>query len=323
MARGRLICALLGALLLIALLSPLRASAGGLHPPPEAMHALDLIYSGDSNQAMTEIRRFQTGDPDSPVGYLLEAEARWWELYCEACQIKWNLIDAWHRGRLPSDQAYLSLLDKAITLSDEHIAKKDTADMEFYAGLAWGLEARLYGLLDDHRGVARAGVNGRARMLRCLKLDPEMVDAYAGLGLYDYYVDALSALAKILRVFMGIPGGNKEEGIRQMRIAMDRGTVTRVGARFYLANNLRIYDHDYFQSIDVLSPLVEQYPQNPIYQLVLGDNEAKLARWSLAASIIRKTETLPIQNPACAARVREVGARFLATFPVREISVVN
>jgi hypothetical protein len=291
------------------------ARAHGLNVPPQALQALELVYSGQTDKALIETKEFEGSDPDNPLGYLLEAEARWWQMYCEACEIRWNMIDAWHRSRLPSDEAYLALLDKAIHLAEAHIAQSDTAEMEFYAGMGWGLRARLMGLLDDHRGTARAGVNGRARMLRCLELDPEMADAYAGLGLYNYYVDTLSTLARVLRFFMGIPGGDKREGIRQLRMAMEKGVVTRVGARFFLANNLRVYDHDYFASIDVLSPLATEYPQNPIFQLVLGDDHAKLAHWPLATSILRAAEQLPIPNASCAARVRQVAEQAIAAFP--------
>jgi len=58
------------------------------------------------------------------------------------------------------------------------------------------------------------------------------------LGLYNYYVDTLSTMARVLRFMMGIPGGSKEEGIRQLHLAMLYGQVTPVVARFYLAINL-------------------------------------------------------------------------------------
>lgn len=315
-------CVILGALFAV-LVSVVPARARGLQLPPEAVHGLDLLYSGQGGQAIAEFKKIQAAEPDSPLGYLLEAEADWWEIYCESCSIRWNTIDAWHRSRQPSDEAYLALLDKGIHLAEMHIAKSDSAEMEFYAGMGWGLRARLMGLLDDHLGVAHAGVKGRAYLLRCLQLDPQMYDAYAGLGMYNYLADALSALAKVLRFFMGIPGGDKREGLRQLRIAMERGVLTRVGARFYLANNLRIYDHDYFASIDVLSPLVAQYPQNPVFQLVLGDDHAKLAHWDLAASILHAAAQLPISNPACAAHIRAITEQAIAAFPRGQIHAGN
>ena len=58
--------------------------------------------------------------------------------------------------------------------------------------------------------------------------DPTAADASFGLGLYDYYVDTLSTLARVLRFFMGIPGGSKAEGIRLMQIAIRDGQLTPV-----------------------------------------------------------------------------------------------
>jgi hypothetical protein len=223
----------------------------------------------------------------------------------------------------PSDDAYLALLDKGIHLAEMHLAKSDSAEMEFYAGMGWGLRGRLMGLFDDHLGVARAAVKGRAYLLRCLELDPQMYDAYAGLGLYNYLADTLSGLAKVLRFFMGIPGGDKREGVRQLRIAMEQGVLTRTGARFYLANVLRVYEHDYSASTDVLSPLVAQYPQNPVFQLVLGDNHSKLGHWDLAASILHAAAQLPISDPSCAARIRAIAEQAIAAFPRGQIHASN
>ena len=122
--------------------------------------------------------------------------------------------------------------------------------MRFYAGMAYALRARLTGLRGERRATAKAGVRAREHFLRALELDPGMTDAYTGIGLYNYYVDTLSAMAKVLRFFMGIPGGDKNEGIRQLQLAAQSGTVTRAGARFYLAKNLRTYDLDYARSVE-------------------------------------------------------------------------
>ncbi len=143
---------------------------------------------------------------------------------------------------------------------------------------------------------------GREHFLRCLELDPQMADADTGLGIYNYYVDTLSAMAKVLRVFMGIPGGNKRDGIRQLQTAMQQGVLTRVTARFYLAKNLRTFELDYVGSIAVMTPLVAEFPQNPMFQLILGDTEAKLNHKELAAASFRAAASAPISGTACAER---------------------
>ena len=46
---------------------------------------------------------------------------------------------------------------------------------------------------------------------------------------------------------------------------MEKGTLTRVDARFYLAKNLRMYDHEYARSLEVLSPLMDEFPAIPSF----------------------------------------------------------
>ena len=261
---------------------------------------------------MEMFRRIEERQPDYPVGYLLEANAQWWKIYCAACEIKYNTIDAWHRSRQPEDNAYLALTDKGIALAEQSLKQNDIAEMRLYAGIGWGLKARLLGLWDDRRGTARAGVRAREHLLRAVQLDPELADAYTGLGLYNYYVDTLSAIAKILRFFMGIPGGSKREGMRQLELAMEKGEITAVEARFYLAKNLRNYDQKYERAVAVFEPLVAQYPQNPVFQLLLGDTNAKLNRKQEAAARFHAAEKSELRDPACQARVRELSRAALA-----------
>jgi hypothetical protein len=153
------------------LLQTTPAQAGGLKLSAPITHALEQAYAGHTAESIREFQQIEASDPDSPVAYLGEAEARWWQIYCEACELKWNMIDAWRRPSRDEDQAYLRLTDKTIQLADEHIARGDSAEMELWAGMGYLLRARLLGLRDERHATAQAGVQGRARMLRCLQLD--------------------------------------------------------------------------------------------------------------------------------------------------------
>jgi hypothetical protein len=111
------------------------AKAAGLIVPPAAKRGLDLLYAGQPDKAMELFRGIEAAHPDHPLGYLLEADTRWWQIYCEACEIKWNTLDAWKRPRLAADDDYLELADKATALAVAQIAKQDSAEMELYAGM--------------------------------------------------------------------------------------------------------------------------------------------------------------------------------------------
>ncbi len=276
------------------------ARAGNLSLPPEATQAMDKMYGGDPEAAIAIARNLERSQPDSPLGFLLEGEAQWWKLYCAAYEVRYGMVDAAKRGKKPEDEAYFALSDKVIQLAQAQIAKSDTAEMHVYAGMGYALDARLRGLRNEHRAVAHAGVAARAEFLRALELDPDMADATAGLGLYNYYVDSLSSMVKMLRFFMGIPGGNKAEGIKQMQVGIERGVLMRVAVRYYLARNLRTYDQKYAEAVMVAEPLVARYPNNPIFLLLLGNLNAELSRNAKAAEYFQAVLQLPSLEPGCA-----------------------
>jgi hypothetical protein len=289
--------------------------AGGLTLSPQIQQALNHIYSGDPDAGIAAARDIERGQPASPVGYLLEGEAEWWKFYCAACEIKLGQFDAWHRAKQPEDEAYFALADKAIELAHAQIAKSETAELHVYAGLGYALEARLYSLRDEKRAIAHAGVAGRSEFLSALALDPDMADATAGVGLYNYYIDTLSTIARMLRFFMGLPGGNKQEGIRQMRVGIQRGTWMSVDSSFYLARNLRTYDARYQDALAAAEPLAARYPHNPIFLLLVGNLNAELGRNREAAHYFRAAQNSGPADAACAARAREVASGALAALP--------
>ncbi len=300
--RSSCLILLLASCLLLA--APARASK--LHLPPEATEGLRLLYSGDPGAANERFRKLQQEQPEHPLGYLLEVNARWWRLYCAALEIKWNLIDAWRRPRLREDDDYFALADKAVAQAEAQLKQRESAEMHLYAGMGLLLKARLLGLRDERKATARTGVKAREHLLRAVQLDPDLADAYAGLGLYNYYVDTLSAMAKLLRFFMGIPGGSKHEGMRQLQRAMTQGALTAVEARFYLAKNLRNYDQQYERAAGVLEPLVAEFPQNPLFHLLLGDMNAKLNRKEKAAASFHAAEALAVRDATCQTRLQQV-----------------
>jgi hypothetical protein len=295
-------------------LDPQVLRAGGLRIPAQAQQALDTIYAGDPDGAIPLARALQQAQPEQPLGFAVEGEARWWKRYCGALEIKYGMVDSWKRSREPEDEAYLRVADQVVHLALAQLAKSDTAEMHVYAGMGWALKARMYGLRGENRNVAHAAVNARTEMLRALELDPQMVDATGGVGIYNYYVATLSPIVKMLRFFMGIPGGDKEAGLKQMEIGMNQGVLLRVDVRFIFAKSLRQYDQKYERALAIAEPLVERYPQNPIFLLLVGNLNGELGRKQKAEEYFHAALKIPACSEGCdrcAARVRELADSFL------------
>ena len=294
--------AIVGLFLLAFSSSPARASQ--LTLPPEAPAILGKIYSFDLDGAQEAARQLQKEHPEHPIGYLLESDALWWRFWCTAAEFKYGMSDARRRSKLPGDQHYLELTTMASSLASAQIQKDDSPEMQLYAGMADAAAARLYALRGENRNTARLGVRAREHFLRAKALDPSLADADFGLGLYNYYVDTLSAIAKILRFFMGIPGGSKQEGIRLLDHAIADGVLTPNTARFYLAMNLHRYDQQYERALSTIGPLAQKYPSNPLLQLARGDLYAKLGRKQQALHCYRAAAALPVHDADCQARIQ-------------------
>jgi hypothetical protein len=288
------------------------ARAAGLSLPPGTEAILEQIYSGRSDLAIPAAQAMQQEQASHPLGYLLEAEARWWEIWCRSAEYKYGMSMPRHKDKQAADQLYLDLAAKAESLALAGLARQETAEMHFYAGMAQAQASRMYSLRGENRATAREGVRGREHLLRAVALDSTLYDADLGLGLYNYYVDTLSTIARVLRFFMGIPGGTKEEGIRQLRQAMEHGQITAPEARFYLAINLHNYDQKYEEALRVIGPLVEKYPKNPIFLLARGDLYGKLGRKAQAVADYRATEKGEFSSEQCRRKVEQLARAALA-----------
>ncbi|MGB7438545.1 MAG: hypothetical protein WBR26_06140 [Candidatus Acidiferrum sp.] len=288
--------------------------ARNLTVPTNVLVILDHIYSGRRDLALPEVRALQVQAPEDPLGYLLEAETEWWKIWCDSTEFKYGMTMARHHEKSPSDQHYLDLTTKAYSLAEAKLRQQNTGEMHLDAAMADGLAARMYAIRSEYRAAAHAAVRARENFLAALALDPTLIDVYTGLGLYNYYVDTLSALAKALRVLMGIPGGSKVEGIRQLHRGVAGGQISSCLARFYLAMNLFNYDQRYEQALEVMGPMAEKYPQNPLFQLTMGDLNAKLGRKQIAESYYHAAEaaTDAVPEPECRVKMKQLARQSLA-----------
>jgi hypothetical protein len=297
------------------------ARGSTLNVPPDAVAALDKIYSGDPHDGLRMAREMERANPESALGYIIEGEARWGLIYCASCEVKWGMVDAWKRSKTTQawadgenhDDAYFAAADKAVELARAGYSRSNNAPDHLYAGMGYALRARLLGLRDETRATAKAAVAGRQEFLDALALDPQMVDATAGIGLYNYYVDSLPSIVKMLRFFMGIPGGSKQDGLKQLEDGANNGVLMRVIARFYLARNMRTFDLDYARAAGYMQPLVQQYPKNPAFLLMMGNLEIEQGHNAEAEKTLRSVADLEIRNHECAEHARQSAREMLAS----------
>ncbi len=267
------------------------AQSSDSHHREIAQRGLELLMNGDPDGAIAVFYEIRRDDPQAPLGYLLEADATWWKIYYATGNlIDPDVFDVVSSPSTPFDSHFESLIHAAINKSEAHIhARQDVARNYLYEGMAYALEARLAGLRGKDLPTARAGKKMRALLLKALELDPQLADAYLGVGIYNYFVDTLPTIVKILKFFIGLPSGSRTLGLEQLQNAADHGDLTRGEAGFYLAKNFsRGTERQYSKSLRLFEKLRKEYPRNPLWPLMVASLQIRLGNAAEGDALYRE-----------------------------------
>ncbi len=258
---------------------------------PAARRGMAAVMNGDSAGATRIFQDLERQHPDSPLGYLLEADVVWWKIYLTTGNlVDPDVFDVVSKSTTPDDPRFLGLIHEATSRAEARVrAKQDLARSLVDEGMAYGLLARFYGLRDNDLPTARAGKKMRALLLRALQIDPSLTDAYLGVGIYNYFVDTLPEIVKLLKFFIGLPGGSREVGLQQLELAATKGDLIRGEAQFYLAKDFsRGNERQYERSLVLFKQLAAQYPKNPLWTLVEGSLEIRTGHREAGRDLYRQ-----------------------------------
>ena len=246
-----------------------------------AARGLTMMMDGDLDGAVQVFQQVEQKDPDSPLGFLLEADATWWKIYyISANLIDPDVFDVANMEATPYDSHFADLDNVAIHKAEARIRQhQDLARSHLYEGYAYALRARLEGLHDRDMATARAGKKMRTLLLRALALDPNLTDADLGVGIYNYFVDTLPGIVKLLSVFILLPGGSRTEGLQQLQLCADKGELGRPEAKFYLGKDYsRASEKQFDKSLRLFTELQQEFPHNPLWPMLIGSLNYRLGR---------------------------------------------
>jgi len=217
---------------------------------------IEEVFAGRFPRALEICDQIVAMDPDSPVGHFYRGATYWW-MY---------LID-------PEDEEVGRHVEENLRLAIERgnaRLKTDPDDVEalFYLGGAYGFRARYRILETRWWGAAWDGKKAKELLEKVSALRPDWIDANLGLGMYNYYVDVLPKYFQILRVVAFIPAGDRDKGLRQLRLAMREGTYTRSEAQFFLLDIMKDHEKDYVTALQLTRDLARRYPENPFFPLM-------------------------------------------------------
>jgi tetratricopeptide (TPR) repeat protein len=194
----------------------------------------------------------------------------------EACQLLRVTGTWWRIQRDPNNRAldpgFMRDANAAIAASEAWTAREPrSAEAWFYLGAAYALRVQFRVLRNEKVSAARDGKRIKQALEKAIALDPQLNDAYFGIGLYEYYADVAPAAARFLRWLLLLPGGNKEQGLQRMLRAQASGELLRGEADFQLHIIYLWYENRTDRALELLAHLRDQHPTNALFALLIGD----------------------------------------------------
>jgi tetratricopeptide (TPR) repeat protein len=223
--------------------------------------AYDAIFDADFERARTLLVEACPPAPREAC-LVLEATRQLWRIQ----------LDPEDRSR---DPAFDTAVTTAITAAEAWTTREPRqAEAWFYLGGAYGARVQWRVLRQERLGAARDGREVKNALDRTLALAPGLVDAQFGLGLYEYYADIAPTAAKILRVLMMLPGGDRVRGLARMQQTRQSGELLADEAAFQLHVVYFWYENRAADALALLGELVRRHPRNPYLRRAIADAEA-------------------------------------------------
>jgi len=250
------------------------------------MRGMEGIYSIQFSTADTEFQKIADKYPDRPYGYFGKAITTWARLEYEEEESNPEL-----------DKLFQQFTDTALEKGRLWIKKHpNDANAHMCLGGMYGLRARLS--LMQHKWIKSyfEGRNAISHTRKAVKLNPELYDAYLGLGMYEYYAGTLPGAVRILaKLFMN---GSPEKGIAYITTCKDKGHFNATAAKLMLIEIFTQTGSKYADPQTAMlwsKELRETYPQHPMIHFVEIVSLYENGKWGdvrrEAQDYLRKIET--------------------------------
>ena len=263
----------------------------------------DAILDARFAQVDADIRRAcgsstppGTGPAPAEACHVLEATALWWRIQ----------LDPENRDL---DDEFVTSVDRAIRTTEAWTARApEEAEPWFYLGGAYAARVQWRVLREEKLAAARDGKRIKDALERALTIEPDLDDAYFGIGMYRYYADVAPAAARFLRFLLLLPGGDRKDGLAQMLRARSQGRLLQGEADYQLHIIYLWYEHQTDRALRLLDDLRERYPRNPLFAMQVAEIQdvyahdvmASLGTWQSLLTLTRSDRV----NEADVAEVR-------------------
>jgi len=256
---------------------------------------LDLTYRNRYEEALRIFQKIVELKPENPIGYLLQASV----LEIKMMDFERNIFE----------KEFHILLNNAI----EKCKKILTSDPQnpwghFFLGTVYSYQTAYQARRGKYWSAFLHSLKAIGELKKTLSLDPTLYDVYLGLGSYHYFV------TKATRFLSWLPfiGDQREKGIAEIHLAMERGKYTKTLAKDALVWIL-MEEGRYEEALKLAGELLEEYPDSRTFHWAPAEIYFRKKEWKEAETAYRKLlslmELTDLENPNLIIFVRNKIAR--------------
>jgi tetratricopeptide (TPR) repeat protein len=245
---------------------------------------VDFIRWDKFDQGIAEFKKVIELYPDEPTGYFFVGASLQ------------GLIDD-YRNETYNDE-FEKYINLAIKKGSSKVDENPNSALEhFYLGGALGYRGIYRSFRGNWWGAFMDGGKAYSHLKEALELDPQLYDAYYGVGAYHYWKSVKSKLFWWLPFF----GDERKKGIQETMIAIQKGKFANTEA----ANSLlRIYleEKDYPAVLKWSEEVKKINPDNPFRLWMMAAAYIDMKNWDEAQNtflyLLNVLKSSPYYDPA-------------------------
>ncbi|MBI2341766.1 MAG: hypothetical protein HYU98_03425, partial [Deltaproteobacteria bacterium] len=217
----------------------------------DTMRGKELLFQRDYPAALELFKKIERDYPDSPAGFFGQMAA--WQI------MMYENLDFRFRAEYEEVE---QKFEKAVSIM---LQNDPTPWNLFVAGSAYGMRGFYY--MRDNKWFRALGsaIRGIQLMKRAVWMDPSLIDARLGTGMYNYWRSVMTENINFLPFF----GDRRQEGIAEVKEVIEKGTYSKDLAE---ANLAFIYgqENNYKMARVIADKFLALYPNNIIFRLFSG-----------------------------------------------------
>jgi hypothetical protein len=250
---------------------------------PPLDHGFHLLYNLDFAGAHNVFATYEQSHPQDPLGPTSDAAGLLFSEFHRLGVLESQFYEDDRkfdsRPKLSPDPAvrarFNNAVEKAMGLAHSGLAKDSNDKNALFAmTLCNGLQADYAALIEKRNLTSLRFTKESAKWAdKTLAADPGYYDAHIAGGISKYIIGSMAAPVRWL-VRLGGVSGDRQEGIRELKLVAERGHYLAPFADILLAIAY-VRDHDKQSARQLLSQLHEEFPANPLFRQELARLDAK------------------------------------------------